>query len=118
MDADTLRATLLVLRERMSDQQRQIRRDVQDGDSGRYSARAPINLAEQASDEQEMDILASRLTASSQSLADIDDALDRLESGAFNVCDECGKEIGERRLTIQPWATLCVTCQRKMEEES
>lgn len=118
MDANTLRATLLMLRERMTDQQRQIRRDVLESDSGRFTARAPINLAEQASDEQEMDILASRLTASSQTLADIDDALDRLEAGEFNVCDECGKEIGERRLAIQPWATLCVKCQRKMEEES
>lgn len=114
MTPEKLRKNLLAIRERLSEQQESIQRDaLLDTDS----ARAPINMAEQASDEQELDLMVSRLTASSETLAEINEALDRLDTGLFNVCDECGKEIGVRRLTVQPWAKLCVDCKRKLEEE-
>ncbi len=75
-------------------------------------------MAEQASDEQELDMMVSRLNASSETLAEIDDAIGRIDAGQFNVCEECRGEIGERRLAVQPWARLCVKCKRKLEEES
>lgn len=116
MTPEKLRKNLLALRERLTSQQRSIRRDALETDSGRYAARAPINLAEQASDEQELDLMASRLTASSETIAEIDDALDRLDAGLYNVCEECKGVIGDRRLAIQPWTRLCVGCKRKLEE--
>lgn len=118
LNPDKLRATLLALRAAMSRSQDSLRRDIL-GDSGRAeNAKAPIHLAEQASDEQELDLMVERLTSSSETLADIDEALDRLETGNFNVCAECGGEIGLRRLIAKPWATVCVSCKRKAEEES
>lgn len=116
MTPEKLRKNLLALRDRLTNQQQSIRRDALETDSGRYTARAPINLAEQASDEQELDLMASRLTASSETIAEIDDALDRLDAGLYNVCEECKGEIGNRRLSIQPWTQLCVNCKRKLEE--
>lgn len=114
MTPEKLRNNLLAIRERLSEQQELIQRDaLQDSES----ARAPINMAEQASDEQELDLMVSRLTASSETLAEINDALDRLDAGLYNVCEECKQEIGERRLAIQPWAKLCVKCKRKFEED-
>lgn len=118
MTPEKLRNSLLALRDRLSSQQSSLQRDALQSDSGRFTARAPINMAEQASDEQELDFIVSRLTASSETLTEINDALDRLDAGYFNVCEECGKEIGERRLTIQPWSTMCVACQKKLEEEN
>lgn len=117
MTPEKLRKNLLALKDRLADQQQAIRRGALESDSGRFTARAPINLAEQASDEQELDMMASRLTASSETLNEIDEALDRLDAGLFNVCEECKGEIGDRRLEIQPWARLCVRCKRKLEEE-
>ncbi|MDR0361390.1 MAG: TraR/DksA family transcriptional regulator [Planctomycetota bacterium] len=117
MNADQLRKTLEALRERMTESQRSIR-DGAISDAGlRDLGKAPINFAEQASDEQELDLMAERLTTSSETLADIDDAIERIDAGHFNECEECGKEIGERRLSIRPWARLCVSCQRKLEKE-
>ncbi len=113
---EKLRRNLLALRERLTSQQQSIQRDALNSESGRFAARAPINMAEQASDEQELDMMASRLTASSETLAEIDDALGRLDAGQFNVCEECNKEIGFRRLAIRPWSRLCVECKRKFEE--
>jgi DnaK suppressor protein len=45
----------------------------------------------------------------------IKDALDRIDSGDFGVCEECGDEISEARLKVRPVTTLCINC--KMEEE-
>ncbi|MDR3077175.1 MAG: TraR/DksA family transcriptional regulator [Planctomycetota bacterium] len=117
MNKDKLRHSLLSLQDRLQNRQRSIQIDALKSESGRFAARAPSHLAEQASDEQELDMMASRLTASSEALAEIQDALDRLDEGKFNLCEECGGEIGLRRLEIQPWSRLCVACQRKLEEE-
>lgn len=117
LNPEKLRNNLMALRDRLTNTQVQ-QRDSLSSESARLSARAPMNMAEQASDQQELDMMASRLNASSETIAEIDDALDRLESGQFNVCEECGKEIGIRRLTVQPWARLCVSCRRKEEEEA
>ncbi|MCD7898110.1 MAG: TraR/DksA C4-type zinc finger protein [Planctomycetaceae bacterium] len=118
MTPEQLRKNLLAIRDRLNSSQESIQRDSLQSESGRFTARAPINMAEQASEEQELDMLVSRLNASSETLAEIDEALDRIDAGKFNVCDECQGEIGERRLTVQPWAKRCVKCQRKLEEDN
>lgn len=117
MTPERLRKNLVALRERLTSDQA-ASRDSLKHESARLSARAPINMAEQASEQQELDMMVSRINASSEALADIDDAIDRIDAGQFNICEECKQEIGERRLTIQPWAKLCVKCQRKTEEHA
>ena len=42
-------------------------------------------------------------------------ALDKLNKGDFGVCEECGREISEERLTARPIATLCIECKRMQE---
>lgn len=117
MTADELKSMLLALRDRLGDQQESILSGAL-GDAGsRGVGKAPINLAEQASDEQEIDLMAGRLTSSSETLADVNDAIQRIDDGHFDECEECGGGIGERRLRIRPWARLCVECQRKNEAE-
>ena len=48
-------------------------------------------------------------------LAKIDRALHKLDDGTYGQCDKCGKPIGEGRLEIAPYATLCVDCKRLEE---
>jgi DnaK suppressor protein len=45
----------------------------------------------------------------------IQDALDRLESGDFGICEECEEEISEKRLKARPVTTLCITCKKEQE---
>lgn len=47
----------------------------------------------------------------------IDEALERIETGDFGLCDECGEDIGEERLKARPVATLCITCKEESEAE-
>jgi len=48
-------------------------------------------------------------------LIKIDRALHKLEEGTYGQCDNCGKPIGEGRLEIAPYSTLCVDCKREQE---
>ena len=46
-------------------------------------------------------------------VAQIEDALERIEDGTYGMCAGCGEAIAPKRLEIIPYATLCVRCQRK-----
>jgi RNA polymerase-binding protein DksA len=46
-------------------------------------------------------------------LAEIDAALERIEDGTYGVCANCGKKIPEERLEALPYATLCIDCKRR-----
>jgi DnaK suppressor protein len=41
----------------------------------------------------------------------VDEALDRLESGDYGVCQACEAPIPPKRLRALPWARYCVPCQ-------
>jgi DnaK suppressor protein len=41
-------------------------------------------------------------------LAEVDRALEKLESGTYGQCDVCGEPIAEGRLEALPWAVRCV----------
>ncbi|MFE4637538.1 TraR/DksA family transcriptional regulator [Streptomyces sp. NPDC056773] len=42
-------------------------------------------------------------------------ALERLESGTYGLCENCGQPIGKARMQAFPRATLCVDCKQKQE---
>lgn len=48
-----------------------------------------------------------------QTLQQIDAALDRLLTGEFGVCAECGEDISPKRLAAIPWAHYCIFCQER-----
>jgi DnaK suppressor protein len=50
-------------------------------------------------------------------LAQIDDAIDRIEESTYGLCEECGIKIPKARLKVLPFATYCVECQEKNERE-
>ena len=51
----------------------------------------------------------------SQMIADIDQALLRIEEGSYGVCARCGKLIDERRLEALPTARYDAACQEAIE---
>ncbi len=52
----------------------------------------------------------------SQMVADIDQALLRIDEGSYGVCARCGKEIPERRLEAVPTARYDAECQSLIEQ--
>ena len=51
----------------------------------------------------------------SKMVADIDQALMRMEEGSYGMCLRCGREIDERRLEAVPTARYDAACQAVVE---
>ena len=51
----------------------------------------------------------------SKMVADIDQALMRMEEGSYGMCVRCGREIDERRLEAVPTARYDAACQAMVE---
>ncbi|MBI3534318.1 MAG: TraR/DksA family transcriptional regulator [Deltaproteobacteria bacterium] len=51
-------------------------------------------------------------------LAEIDQALKRIELGIFGECERCGDEISEARMKAYPSTTLCIQCKTETEAEA
>jgi DnaK suppressor protein len=50
-------------------------------------------------------------------LGKINSAIERLESGAIDECEECGEPIGAKRLLARPVTTLCIACKEEREKQ-
>jgi len=50
-------------------------------------------------------------------LKKIDEAIDRIRTNTFGICEECGGDIGYKRLEARPVTTLCINCKTKQEED-
>lgn len=50
-------------------------------------------------------------------LADIQAALERIESGQYGTCTDCGQTIAAARLNAYPTAKRCVHCQTLKEKK-
>jgi RNA polymerase-binding protein DksA len=55
----------------------------------------------------EVDALVGSLR---ETLGDIDNALEKIDTGTYGICERCGKPIGEDRLAAMPMARLCIQC--------
>ena len=82
---------------------------------------AVVNASAQANGDDEHDPegatiaferarIEASLTRARARLADIDDALSRLEAGTYGVCEQCGDAIAVERLQARPSARTCFAC--------
>jgi len=76
---------------------------------------APGHLAELASDASEKAVMFGQMERQSDELGEVRDALDRLDNGAFGLCDDCNEEIPIERLRAIPYARLCKGCKSAEE---
>lgn len=49
-------------------------------------------------------------------LSKIDYALQKIESGEYGTCEECGEKIASARLEARPVAQFCIDCKTEMEQ--
>ena len=71
-----------------------------------------------ASEERDREITFILSDRERSKVRNIDDALARLDEGSYGVCDACGLEIAEERLTAMPFTRLCRDCQQDQEREA
>jgi DnaK suppressor protein len=46
----------------------------------------------------------------------INAALEKIEQGVYGECENCGEEIGLKRLEARPVAELCIDCKAEQEK--
>ncbi|RPJ77761.1 MAG: TraR/DksA family transcriptional regulator [Acidobacteria bacterium] len=61
------------------------------------------------------DIEFALIQMKAETLNKINEALGRLEEGAYGNCFECGEEISHQRLRALPFAVRCIECEEARE---
>ncbi len=75
------------------------------------------DLGDQATAETDRNFMLRLRGREQRLLKKIDEAIDRIESGIFGICDDCGNEIDVKRLEARPVTTMCIECKILQEEE-
>lgn len=65
--------------------------------------------------DTQQDIEFALIQMKAETLDQINQALSRLDEGAYGYCLECGEEIPERRLRALPFAIRCKDCEEALE---
>ena len=47
----------------------------------------------------------------------LNSALEKIHNNIYGECEECGEDIGKRRLDVFPEAQYCIKCAEEMEKE-
>jgi DnaK suppressor protein len=80
--------------------------------------REPGTLIEDSARGVMSDLVASLNGRERLELDEIQQAMARLETGSFGVCEICGASISLPRLRAIPWARHCLACQFQQERRA
>ena len=75
----------------------------------------PIHMADIGSDAWEQEFTLSLMATEEETLDLVEQALGRIRSRTYGVCEECEGVIAKKRLEAIPFAPLCIRCAEKME---
>jgi RNA polymerase-binding protein DksA len=68
----------------------------------------PLHMADLGTDHYEQEFTLGLMESERQLLGQIDEALERIRSGAYGVCAATGRPIGKARLKAVPWSKYCL----------
>lgn len=118
-ELEKFKKTLLKVREKIMTEVEHISKDTLEksqreasGDLSGYS----IHMADMASDQYDREFSLEIASGSRKILLAIEDALKKIKDGTFGSCDNCGKKISKKRLTVIPYTQLCIACASKKEK--
>ncbi|MBU0744752.1 MAG: RNA polymerase-binding protein DksA [Gammaproteobacteria bacterium] len=66
---------------------------------------------DRASQEEEFNLELRARDRERKLLRKIEETLNRISDNDYGYCDDCGAEIGIRRLEVRPTATQCIECK-------
>ena len=76
-----------------------------------------MHQADAGTDAYDRDFALSLLAQEQDALYEIEEALKRIISGTYGVCEACNKRIPQARLEALPFARLTIDCQQIYEKE-
>ena len=112
------RQHLLDLRDNILDSMHGVTRDtLKTHPEGSEASGAGEHHADAGSDAYDRDFALSLLANGQNALAEVEEALRRIELGTYGICEMSFKPIPIPRLEAIPFARLTVECQAKWEKE-
>lgn len=85
--------------------------------TNRQGLEAFPDVSDQASAEVDHNFSMRIREREQKLLKKIDDALDRMNSATYGICERCGGKIPYKRLKARPVTTLCIECKTLQEQE-
>ncbi|NIQ00606.1 MAG: hypothetical protein GWM98_09585 [Nitrospinaceae bacterium] len=76
--------------------------DITDGATQNYTRQLMLDLGEQEW----------------RKLKQVEEALEKIQTGEYGICPQCNKKIPEARLEVVPYAKYCVACMDQIEKET
>jgi len=74
-----------------------------------------LDSGESSEADIQEDIEFALIQMKAETLSKINEALARLEEGAYGYCFECGQDISQQRLRALPFAVRCKDCEEARE---
>jgi DnaK suppressor protein len=108
------------LKRMLEERQRELTTEVQGRIRGvrAHGAEKPHDVMDQGETSEvdiQEDIELALIQMKAETLNKINEALQRLETGRYGFCFECGEEISEARLRALPFAVRCKDCEEARE---
>ena len=76
----------------------------------------PIHMADLGTDNFEQEFALGLMDSERKILAEIVDALGRIDDGVYGICEGTGKPIARARLEANPWARYCIKYATMVEQ--
>jgi RNA polymerase-binding transcription factor DksA len=109
---------LLQLRDSMLDSMMGVAKDnLRTRAEGSEASAFGMHQADAGSDAYDRDFALSLLSQEQDALYEIEEALKRIDLGAYGVCEMSGKPISHARLEALPFARYTVECQSQIEKQ-
>ena len=112
MSSDATTQTLRAELERERDELRQRLADLgfADGGAGLDYDQNFADSSQVTAERGEAEALANTLR---ETLTEVEHALEKMDSGSWGLCENCGKPIAAPRLEAMPAARFCIDCASK-----
>jgi DnaK suppressor protein len=113
------RERLLALRDNILDSMNGVAKDtLRSRAEGSEASAFGMHQADAGSDAYDRDFALSLLSQEQDALYEIEEALKRVETGEYGVCEMSGKPIAHARLEAIPFARYTVECQAQIEKHN
>jgi len=74
-----------------------------------------LHMADAGTDEFDRDFALSMISSDQNALYEIEEALNRIRSGSYGLCELTGQPIEAERLAAIPWTRFSAESQRELE---
>ena len=75
-------------------------------------------MGDQATAETDRNFMLRLRDRERMLLKKIEETIERIDNNEnYGVCEECGNDIGTKRLEARPVTTYCIDCKTRQEEE-